>query len=208
MKIAMKINKILFFSLFPLVVCSQQDSEQLSEKNLVKYSARSGMIEYRVSGNAKGDEILLFDRNGWRSLKKQTITFEHRGINTLQTIHEITDGNYVYRLNGGDSTYTSRTDFKWSQLAATNTPDNVSQEILFMLGGNYVADSTLLDKLCQVWTFPGKSLQELWIWDQLVLKRKTKLGNNTILTTARKINLEVTIDPASFEIPSYFTLKE
>ena len=204
----MTINKMFFFLFFPSLIFAQQNSEQLVSKNFKKYSTEKGRITYQVSGNAEGEEVLLFDRNGWRSLKKQTIIFEHQGVKTLQTVHEITDGNHVYRLNGGDSTYTSRTDFRWTQLAATNTPGDTSNEILFMLGGDYVADSTLLDRPCQVWTFSRKSLQELWIWNQLVLKRKIKLGNNIIVTTAQEIDLDTTIDSKLFELPSYFTPKE
>lgn len=206
--LSMNINKALVLLLLPATLYSQQNSEQLASKRLKKYDTPSAELTYVVSGAAEGKEVLLFDRNGWRALKKQTITFEHKGLKTLQTLHEVTDGNYVFRLNGGDSTYTSKTDFKWSQLASTNTPEDVSQEILFMIGGTYTADSTLLGKPCQVWTFTGKSLKELWIWNQLVLKRKILLGDKTIVTTAEKIALDVEIDPAIFEIPLYFVKKE
>jgi len=204
----MIIFRILLFLLLPISLFSQQSSQQLQAEGIKKYNANSGKIEYEISGDAEGQEILLFDRNGWRSLKKQTITFELQGVKTLQTLHEITDGNNVYRLNGGDSTYITKTDFKWSQLATTNTPDDVSNEILFMLGGNHESDSTLLGKKCQVWTFPGKALNELWIWNQLVLKRKINLGDNLIITTATNINLNATISDDFFAIPSYFTLKK
>lgn len=196
--------------LSPIALFSQaKTAEEITSQGFKKYIHENGKITYEVSGDATGEEIMLFDRFGWQNMRKQSMVFELYGIKSMQTLHEIGDGDYIYRLNEGDSTYMRRVDFKWSQQAAYKSPDQTSEAILFSLGGNHATDSTLLGKQCQVWVFEGnKALKELWIWDGLVLKRKTKLGDKIVYSTATNIEIGAKPEPSSFIIPSYFKEKE
>ena len=193
----------------PLLLLAQaRTGQNLIDDGLKKYVIKSGKITYRITGDATGEEVMVFQMNGWQSMRKQTMVFELYGIKTIQTLHEITDGDYLYRLNEGDSTYQSRKDYKWSQQAAYKTPAQSSEAVLFSLGGTRAADSTLLDKKCEVWTFEGKALQELWVWNGLVLKRIAKLGDQMIYTTARNLEMGYEPEPSIFLIPSYMNEKE
>ena len=196
--------------LLPALAFSQaKTAGELRTDNLQKYTIESGEITYEITGDAKGDEVMIFDNHGWSSFRKQTMIFELYGISTIQTLLEINDGDYVYRLNPGDSTYFIKKDFKWSQQASYKSPEQASEAILFSLGGNLVADSVLLDRSCQVWTFEGnRALQELWVWNGLVLKRKTKLGDRIIYTTANKVEVNANPDNVLFRVPDYYTKKE
>lgn len=192
----------------PVIAYSQaRTATELQSEGFKKYKDEKGRITYVISGDAEGDELIVFDRYGWNSLRKQTMVFELYEIKSVQTLHEIVDGDFVYRLKEADSTYVLRKDFKWSQQAAYKTPDQTSEAILFGLGGQYKGDSTLLEKTCEVWTFENRALQELWIWNGLVLKRKTKLGDKKVISTAKKIEIGIQPEPSSFEIPSYFQEK-
>lgn len=194
---------------FPILLHGQaKKAVQLAEAGLQKYSLSSGQIEYTITGDGEGAEVMVFDHNGWRSMRKQTMVFELYGIKTIQTLHEITDGDFTYRLNEGDSTMISRKDYKWSQQASYKDPKEVSEAILFSMGGTYVADSTLLDRTCQVWSFENKAVQELWTWKGLVMKRKIKLGEQLIHSTASNIKLDVELDDILFAIPDYMREKK
>ena len=151
---------------------------------------------------------MVFTDFGWTSLRQQTMTFELYGITRTQDIYEITDGDFVYRLNPQDSTYRVRKDNKWSQQASYKTPAQVSESILFSMGGVQQTDSLLMDKKCQVWTFEGKAIQELWIWNGVVLKRKARLGDQQIVTTATDIRLNVIPNPNLFTLPEYYKEKK
>ncbi|WP_420577848.1 hypothetical protein [Ekhidna sp.] len=204
----MKIS-ISLLLLLPLVAFSQaKTAEELRSKDLKKYAIKSADITYEISGDAKGEELMVFTHYGWTSLKRQTMTFELYGITSTQSVHEVTDGDFIYRLNPDDSTYKVRKDFKWSQQASYKTPDQVSEAILFSIGGNQQSDSTLMDKKCQVWTFEGKAIQELWVWNGVVLKWKAKLGDRNIVTTATSIKLDVEPNPILFKIPGYYNEQE
>lgn len=200
----------LFVLLFlPLLSFSQaKNAEELRAKDFKKYSAKSGSIEYEITGDATGFEQLTFDNYGWTGLKKQTMNFELYGITSTQSIHEVTDGDYSYRLKPEDSTMSKKVDLKWSAIASYKTPEQLSEAILFSLAGTHVADSTINDKMCQVWAFENKALQEMWIWNGLVMKRKTKLGNRIVISTAKKVDIDVEVDPSLFTIPSHYTLKK
>lgn len=199
---------LLIFLISPLFAISQaKNANELLASNLKKYSIQSGEISYELTGDAAGTETMHFDAYGWKSLRKQSMSFELYGIKTVQELYEVTDGNLVYRLNEADSTMTMRKDFKWSQQAAYKNPQEVSEAILFSLGGTQVADSVLLEKTCQVWTFQGKALQELWIWKGLVLKRKTKLGDRIVFSTANDIKLGTIPNQNLFTIPDYMKAK-
>lgn len=193
----------------PILAYGQaREWEALRDADLKKYSLERGEIKYEITGGATGQEVMMFDRFGWQSMRRQTMIFELYGIKTIQTLYEVINGDFINRLNEGDSTYVVRKDLKWSQQAAYKDPEQASEAILFSLGGTHAADSVLMDRECQVWTFEGKALQQLWIWKGLVLKRKTKLGDQIIYSTANSINLETEIDPEIFTIPPYMNLKE
>ncbi len=197
------------FFLFPMLIFSQeQTSQELVDSGLKKYSREKGSITYEISGDASGEEVFTFDRFGWRSLRKRSMRFELYGSERSQVMHETSDGGSIYRLNHADSTYRKRVDFRWTRHAAQVAPLQASEAILFELGGVYNSDSVLLGKTCQVWIFDSKSLAQMWVWEGLVLKRISKLGENNILTVAAEIDLEPVIDPAIFELPEIYQLKE
>lgn len=193
----------------PLFSYSQaQNADKLRSQDLKKYEIKSAEITYKISGDAEGQEKMTFDNYGWTSLRQQEMTFELYGITSTQTVYEITDGDFVYRLNPDDSTYLLRKDLKWSQQASYKNPSQVSEAILFSMGGNQQTDEILNGKTCQVWTFEGKAIQEMWIWKGLVMKRKAKLGDRNIETIATDVNLDVTYPLSLFKIPDYFREKE
>ncbi|MEQ8627150.1 hypothetical protein [Ekhidna sp.] len=197
---------IHFLFLIPFLAFSQaRTAEELRAQNLKKYSMESAEINYSITGDADGEEVMVFTDYGWTSLRQQTMTFELYGITRTQDIYEITDGDFVYRLNQEDSTYKVRKDVKWSQQASYKTPAQLSEAILFAIGGTQQADSLLMDKKCQVWTFEGKAIQELWVWNGVVLKRKAKLGDKQIVTTATEIKLDVSPNPILFTLPEYYS---
>lgn len=204
----MRILTILI-AIIPLLCYSQaQDAEKLRSQNFKKYAITSGQITYEITGDAEGQEMMTFDNFGWTSLRQQEMTFELYGITSTQTVYEITDGDMVYRLNPNDSTYMARIDLKWSQQASYKNPNEVSEAILFSMGGTQQADSILNEKTCQVWTFEGKAIKELWIWKGLVMKRKAKLGDRNIVTVATNIDLDITPSVNLFSIPHYFQEKK
>jgi hypothetical protein len=201
-------SSLFILLLIPTITFSQAKAKDLRAKDFKKYAMKSGSIEYEISGDATGSETLVFDDFGWTSLKKQTMNFELYGISSTQSVHEVTDGDFSYRLQPEDSTMSKRVDLKWSSIASYKSPDQLSEAILFSLGGTYASDSTLNDKVCQVWTFENKAMQEMWIWNGLVMKRKTKLGDRIVITTASKMEINVEVDPSQFIIPNYFVEKK
>ncbi len=204
----MKTLALLLVAL-PFMGYSQaQTAEKLRSQNLKKYEIKSAEITYEISGDAEGQEKMTFHNFGWTSLRQQEMTFELYGITSTQRVYEITDGDFIYRLNPDDSTYLSKKDFKWSQQASYKTPGQVSEAILFAMGGSQQADATLNDKICQVWTFEGKAIQEMWVWKGLVMKRKAKLGDRNIETTATEVKLDIEPNAELFKIPDYFRKKE
>ena len=200
---------ILVLSIIPLFCYSQaQNTNELLSANLKKYEIRSGEIKYAISGDATGKETMTFDSYGWKSVRKQEMTFELYGIESTQSVYEIKDGDMVYRLNENDSSYSKKIDLKWSQQASYKEPDEVSEAILFSMGGTQQSDSTLNGRVCQVWTFERKAVQEMWIWKGLVLKRKAKLGNRNIISVATEISLEIEPNTELFQIPAYYEEKK
>lgn len=203
--------KIIFKALFlfPFIAFSQaQNAKELREKGLKKFEIESAEITYEITGDATGEEKMVFTDYGWTSLRQQTMTFELYGITSTQALYEIKDGDFVYRANPSDSTYMERKDYKWSQQASYKDPSQVSEAILFSMGGVQQADATHLDRTCQVWTFEGKAIQEMWIWKGVVLKRKAKLGDRLIETAATAVQLNVSPNPILFSFPEFYQKKD
>ncbi len=203
-------RKLLILLLIqPLIsFCQEQTSQDLIDNGLKKYSLEKGSINYEISGDAAGEEVFIFDRFGWRSLRKLSMQFELYGAERTQQLHEISDGGTTYRINHNDSTYRKRADIRWTSQAQNSTPQQASESILFNLGGTYQSDSLLLGKTCQVWTFESKSLKQMWVWNGLVLKRISQLGEVNIISTATKIELDPMIEESIFELPAIYQPKE
>ena len=200
---------LLLLLMSPVLLFAQaKTAEELTQQGFKKYSQERIRVSYELSGDAKGAEVLVFEKYGWQSMRKQTMVFELYGIKTIQTLFEIIDGDFVYRLNEGDSTMTKKKDYKWSQQASYKSPKETSEAILFSLGGTYASDTTLLGKECQVWRFENKALQEIWIWEGIVLKRKTKLGDQIVYSTATEVTSDFESEPGFFLIPPYMREKE
>lgn len=194
--------------LSPLLSFSQgKTSEELMASGLKKYAAQSGRITYTISGDATGTEVFSFDRFGWRSLKKRHMEFELGGKEKFQEQHEVSDGKLVYRINHSDSTYRKRMDIRWTTIATQMDPAATSDAIIQGIGGVYVGDSIYQDKTCKVWTFEGKSLKEMWVWEGLVLKRRSTLGEKEIITNADKIEIGIPIDDWFFRLPEGYEMK-
>ncbi len=204
----MRISLSLIAVLPLFAICQQQSSQEMVDNGLKKYSLETGSISYEVSGDASGEEVFTFDRFGWRSLRKLAMQFELYGSERTQALHEISDGGTIYRINHSDSTYRKRVDVRWTSQPPGSTPQQASESILFNLGGTYNSDSVLLGKTCQVWTFNSKALKQMWVWKGLVLKRITQLGENTIVTTATKVELDPSIEASIFQLPTIYQLKE
>ena len=118
----MKILAPLLYAI-PIFCFSQaRIAEELGNENLRKYPIQSGEITYTISGDAEGEEVMIFDTFGWKSMRTQTMTFELYGITNTQSMLEITDGDFVYRLNSDDSTYVVKRDLKWSMQASQKKP--------------------------------------------------------------------------------------
>jgi len=200
----------LIILLIAPILCNAQakTADELINQDMKKYDLERLKVTYELSGGAEGAEMLVFEKYGWQSMRKQTMVFELYEIKTIQTLLEITDGDFIYRLNEGDSTMTTRNDYKWSQQASYKAPQDVSEAILFSMGGTHSSDTTLLNNKCQVWTFENKALQELWIWNGIMLKRKTKLGDQIIYTTATEIQKEFELGEGFFSIPTFMKEKE
>ena len=197
-------KSVLFTILLtPIILFSQErNAKQLFEQGFKKYPIQKAKIDYVIAGQASGEETLQFDNYGWRSVKKASMTFELYDIEKERSQHEIIDGEATYRISHIDSTIRKRIDLRWSQ-DMNISPIQVSESILFSMGGNYVGDSLLLGRPCKVWKFEDRALMELWIWEGIALKRKSRLGSLEIETTAKEIQLQPTIDPKIFSLPAY-----
>lgn len=141
-------------------------------------------------------------------MKKRHMEFEFGGEEKFQEQHEVTDGKLVYRIDHRDSTYRKRMDIRWSTLASQMDPAATSDAVIQGIGGIYAGDSTYQGKTCKVWTFEGKSLKEMWTWEGLVMKRRSTLGEKTIITSADKIEIGIPIDEWFFRLPVDYELKK
>lgn len=199
----MKFPNILFFLFSTQVVCQGLQPDQLLENNAKKYSEKSGHIEYIISGDITGTERFDFDQYGWLSFRNQEMFAKDEPIRSTK---EITRGEYIYRLDPEDSTYSVRLDKKWS---SDDAPILKSETILKSIGGVYLADSMLFDKQCQVWRFENKAtLKELWVWNGLVLKRREQIGDLNLIVTATNVATEIPISQNLFQLPTFYTQKK
>lgn len=195
---------LLHLSLLGLALnCWSQtgNSLELSEKLAARYPLEAGIITYVIQDGATGEASLSFDRNGWRSIEKKSVTIQRYGVTSTTSKAVITDGNMVYSINGNERTGEQTVDYQWSQLLGYKDLDQAKMAIYQQRGGKLVGLDTLLGKPCNIWQFESGAITEIWEWNALPLAITRKVPGVSYRMVASAIKPMEAIDETVFALP-------
>ncbi len=193
MKYSLKIISVI-------VVFSVVTVNSFAQNNAIMYKAKSGIIEYKLSGKTTGTETLYFDNHGKREALHRKTSTKMFGMTTTENILTITLDSIIYNINLEEKTGT--------RVVMPFDPKNMDEEewkeweewgkqMMDDMGFEKTGEGEILGKKCDIWEGMGS---KTWIWQNLPLKTEVNLMGKW-LTEATKIDLNTKVSSAKFKVP-------
>ncbi len=177
--------------------------------SLKRYPFRSAIIELRYGGSASGTQMIYIDDFGQKETSVDSLTMKMMGMELP---------NYKMQIKKGDSLY--QIDFVRG--AATRGVSHVSASdekdaTAFgekMASGMGMKKGTARENVagqpCDVWTSEQMGTKS-WVWNNIILKSESKIGDDKILLEAMSVHLDVPVPSSHFDAPQdvhYTTTEE
>ncbi|HKK81828.1 MAG TPA: hypothetical protein VJ909_06255 [Prolixibacteraceae bacterium] len=173
-----------------------------AQKPFKKYPFKSGIIEYKMEGNAKGTQVLYWDEYGYRevSIEKSEAKIFGQTIVTNKTT--LTLGSKLYEWSEGDTViYESSNPIAETWEDGNYDEDDVEEfslQTIESLGYEKTGSGMVVGKKCDIYDGLGK----IWVWKGLSLRTEVKmLGVKTIIA-AESIKTNTHVPGSVFKIPS------
>ena len=170
------------------------------QNDLRYYKAKSGIIEYKLSGNTKGKETLYFDDHGRMEARYTEAETSMLGMTSKQNSLTIRVDTILYSIDLNEMTGTKMTvSFDPSKMSKAEQKEweEWGKEMMEDLGFEKVGEGKILGKNCEIWEGMGT---KVWVWESLTLKSEVSLMGEWI-NEATDINLNVKVDKDKFKIP-------
>jgi len=197
-------SKILFIVLFFSVVIIQAQ-----EKDYKRYNEKSGIIEYKVSGEQNGTETIYFDNYGMKEAKYSDIIIEMFGIKQKDKKAVYLDGYWQYTIDLLKNAGTKREDDMLKQLVESSDEElvDIGMKMFISMGGEKIGQETFLGKACDVWQIESMGSRIL-IWNYIPLKTVVDMMGMKITYEATSIKINVDIPDDKIDIPENIEYKE
>jgi len=185
-----------------LMVCSSY-----AEK-FKKYKAKSGKIEYKLSGNAEGKSVTYWDEYGYKEVQISKTTTKVWGMTTEENKTVLTIGTDVWEWKEDDdkvSHITSPMAEIWEEENYDDKDmEELGKEMMDAMGFEKTGEEKFDGKLCDVYEGMGK----IWIWKKhgIALKNDVKILGIQIISEATDININAKIDKKLFKYPKDRTI--
>jgi len=187
---------ILLFTLLIAITITAQDFR--------RYGVKSGIIEYKLSGDASGTTTTTWDDWGRKEIQLQDTKTTILGMTTEESKTTLMLGTDVYTWKKDENqihkTKNPIADILGKEDYNEKDLEGFSEKSLKSLGYKKTGEESIDGKQCDVYEgIAGK----LWIWkkNKLALKVDVSLLGMSIITEATKINLDVSVDASLFELP-------
>jgi hypothetical protein len=162
-----------------------------------RYEIKSGTIVYK--GPMGVIQTLYFDNYG--AIEAFTTELEMMGIKSKDT--QIRRDGYQYSFKAGE---TAGVKTKWYTNDMNYSKMDV--ELMKQYKVKDLGTETIAGKSCKKYSAEfGSSPITTWIWNNIMIKTITSMGNTNMVIEATKIE-EGPVDATVFEIPSNVTFKE
>lgn len=157
-----------------------------------RYQVKTGVIKYKYAvGNKQGTMVRTFDDYG--HLERQTLKMDGASTRTLT----IQRGSTQYSVDEKNKTVTKKAGNSKNFLTMTDAKNK-------KLNLTKKGTATIAGKTCTVYT--GNN-EEYYIWNGIVLKKKSKSKSGTVIYEATSIEQPSSVDENNFKVPSSYTMK-
>ena len=186
---------VLFVLLFTITANAQE---------FKKYRAKSGHVEYKLSGDATGTSSVYWDDWGRKEVQIQKSKTTVWGMTNEENKTTLMIGENIYTWKEGDNQIQKSVNpvvEMWKEKNYTEKDiEKFGKESLESLGFKKTGEENLDGKDCEIYEGVGG---KLWIWknNQIAIKTIVKILGIDIVFDATKIELNKSVDASLFEIP-------
>lgn len=201
---------ILSFSLLSCGDNASEDGADGNSKTLKerRYSIRSAIVEYDISGSQEGSKTIYFDDWGMRQAEESNTTITVGEFSKTANLLSITVGEWQYTINQDTKTGTKSKsqllEIK-EELEGQKYFGELGEQMLIKMGGQKIGEERFMDKDCVVYNFKNLRMKA-WYWNWILLKSETSSGPVNITVTARSLKENVSIPKEVFAVPEGVTL--
>ncbi len=201
----MKIRVIIFATLLLLI-----NSLSAQTKEFRRYSMKSGVVKYEISGMQNGTAELFFDDFGMREATYENAVIEMYGIKQESKSINYLQGYWQYNI---DQISNSATKTKNTILESIveNSEDGdlvvIGQEMFISMGGKLIGEEDVIGKPCEIWELKSMGTK-VWVWENVPLKTETNMMGISILRIATSVEKNADVQASKLEIPSDIEFQE
>jgi len=178
-----------------------------AQQGMNLFKSKSGIIEYEYSGKSIGNETVYFDNHGNREARfKQTKT-KMLGMTSEENTLTLRLDTVIYSIDLVEKTGTRQVisiDVSKMSKEEIKEWEEWGRQMREDLGFEKTGEEQVLGRNCEIWEGMGS---KIWVWENMTLKSEVNLMGQWI-TEAKKIDLNVKIDPDKFKIPDGIQIQD
>jgi len=171
------------------------------EPGLKYYGIRSGIIEYKHSGQRTGTSILYFDRYGHRSATYSDMIMNGQPEKTWA--FSMDDMQYIYKE--GSMQGMKMKNPLTEKLTKVKDLEKFTEEIYNQMGFKPAGTESYQGKECRV--FKGE-MGKVLVWNGLLMYMEMNVMGTTVKQEAVKVDVNTRVKPSVFDLPGDVTFTE
>ncbi len=179
----------------------------LSAQKFKRYDFKSGKVEYKLSGAAKGTQTMFFDNYGMKEAKFANMSIEMMGMKQKKNTITIIDGKDTYVVNWESGTAVKMKTPLYDMFPKGKGLKNVGEKLMQNMGAEKTGTGTVLGKECDIWEIK-KAGTKLWIWKSIPLKVEVKMMGVQMNQVATSVETDIDVPASKFEIPKNIKITE
>lgn len=176
--------------------------------NYKVFPFKTGIVEYKLEGNAKGTHIKYIDEYGYKQsdfTETETTVF---GFTNKENKGVIIVGSKIYTINYSTNTASTSANPVYNTYANYHGSnyEELGEKSMTSLGFSNTGDTeTIAGKKCNIWI---GSLGKIWIWKNLALKSQTTVLGINITEIATSVKIDIHVSSNKFEVPENIKVEE
>jgi hypothetical protein len=193
----------LVFSMLSSIVIAQTATYK-------RYEAKSGKVNFELTGTQKGNSTLYFDDYGMIEASYENTVLEMFGIKQETNTVTFLDGYWQYTVDLNSNTGTKMKNTMLESIA--ENADNgdvveVGKEMLVSMGGEKIGNEEFLGKPCEVWMIESMGTK-IWVWMGITLKSETNMMGMIINRIATNAEINIDIPVEKIKVPDNIDFNE
>lgn len=173
-----------------------------AQKPFKKYPFKTGVVEYKMEGSAKGTQVITWDDYGYKELTVEKSEMKVFGQVSKTNKSTLALGTKLYEWSDTDNkVYQTSNPIaeSWDDegLDAGEVED-YSIRMIEAMGYEKNGTETMLGKKCDVYKGMGK----IWVWNGLSLKTEISMMGVKSVITATNVETNIDVPSVLFELPA------